>query len=429
MDCEKRTLERRVQGLRVRISSLGTLRRVVGLPRGADIRRRQWSALEPRLGALASRLLGRLRRAAGAHLAEADSPRHARRLHAVLGEIELETSAAFTFFDTYADVLTQRHAHGLGRLLAGCDVLALEAIRRDHPALSLVEPPLVFCDRGFGASIVREDVPLPGGGTNPLPLIQIPYSRLLDKCNLTSIYHEAGHQALSRLGLVRVLPAVLRAGLLAQGASLEVADLYSLWASEIGPDFWSFCLAGPAAAATLRDILALPPAHAFRVSWTDPHPPAYVRTLLGFECCRQAWGRGSWDGWEEQWRSAYPLSGLADEQRRVIVQATRVIPAVAALLAKARYRALGGRAIPDLFELEALNPQRLASSARQIGRGGEAAPALGPAAQLASFRMARELCLLDEEALDGLMTPWLTSLPERGTRDPMTMKRGVEAHA
>ena len=84
--------------------------------------------------------------------------------------------AAFTFFDTYMDVLTQRRSPELGPVLAGCDVLA--GMRWPGASDATRRPPLVFCDRGFGASIVRESVPFPDGTPNPMPLIQIPYSRL-----------------------------------------------------------------------------------------------------------------------------------------------------------------------------------------------------------------------------------------------------------
>src|SRR5262249_42557526 len=143
-------------------------------------------------------------------LPRAGEQRARRELHAVLGQIELDMARAFTFFDTYMDVLTQRQSPELGGILGGCDVLALEAMRRDHPALALIEPPLVYCERGVGAAIARESVPFPDGSPNPMPLIQIPYARLSEKYNLTSILHEAGHQALHRLQLVAVLPKLVR---------------------------------------------------------------------------------------------------------------------------------------------------------------------------------------------------------------------------
>jgi hypothetical protein len=318
----------------------------------------------------------------------------------------LETSSAFVFFDTYVDVLTQRHTPELGPMLAGCDVLAWDAMKRNHPALSLVEPPLVYCDRGFGAAIIREQIPFPDGSPNPMPLIQIPYSRLREKVLLTSILHEAGHQALALLGLVDVLPRVLRAALARRGAPENVRDLYALWSSEIGPDFWTFCLAGPAAATGVRDLLALPPAHVLRISWTDPHPPPYIRVLLAFELCRQQWGRGPWDELEREWMVLYPLSRLAPATRAMLEAAVKQVPAVSRALLTTRFHALGGNTLTSLFDLNVLEPASLRMRAK-TGRPGVGIP---PGAQLAAFRAMRDDNVLDEDALDRQMTKWLVEL-------------------
>jgi hypothetical protein len=401
--------------MRLRIRSLSTLRTLVALPAEHDIAPQQWSVLEPQLAATQARLLSRLRRVADAHLARAGELRHARRLNSVLGEIELEASAAFTFFDTYVDVLTQRHTPELGRLLAGCDVLALDAIRRDHPALAILELPLVYCDRGFGASIMRESVPFPDRTPNPMPLIEIPYSRLRQKYNLTSILHEAGHQALARLGLVNVIAEGLRAALARAGARRSLQDLFALWALEIGPDFWTFCLAGPAEAAGIRDLLSLPRSHVFRLSWTDPHPPPYLRVLLSLEWCRQVWGQGEWNDWDRRFRELYPLQTIAPRARGLFEEGLALLPVVGRALLATRYRALVGRTIPDLFDLSALHPARLRPFATAEAAHRADFRRLPPCTQLAVFRLIREDGTVGEEALDGLMTRWLVRL---GTRRP-----------
>jgi hypothetical protein len=337
----------------------------------------------------------------------------ARRLNGVLGEIELDLSRSFIFFDTYMDVLSQRHLNALGPVLAGCDVLAWAAIKRNHPALRIVEPPLVFCDRGFGASIIRESVTLPDGTANPVPLIQIPYSRLREKCNLTSILHEAGHQALVRLGLVKTLAVAFRQALARFGQSIR--ELFALWSSEIGPDFWTFCASGLAAAAGIREVLALPASHVFRVSWTDPHPPPYLRVLLAFECCRQQWGRGPWDHWESEWKSLYSLPGTSTEVRKLLEEGLQCVPVLVRTLLTTRFGALNGRTIPQLFDLAALVPATLNAAAATARSGVLRLAGLAPGVQLAVFRVVREQGIYPERALDRVMTDWLIKL---GTRRP-----------
>ena len=410
---ESQSLRRRVESLRMRVENLSSLRRLVDLPPDRDITKRQWAVLESQLKVVEAGLLSRLKKAGRAYLPLVHNSRIARTLNGLLGEIELEMSRVYAFLDTYMDVLTQRHTPELGPLLGGCDVLAWDAINRDHPALAIVEPPLVYCDRGFGASTLREGVMLPSHIPNPMPLIEIPYSRLKEKYNLTSVLHEAGHEALVRLGLVSTLPKAFRYGLAKTGASATIQDFFALWSSEIGPDFWTFCSSGIAEAAGIKEILALPPHHVFRVSGTDPHPPPYLRVLLSFEWCRQAWGRGAWDNWEKEWFELYPLEGAPIEARELLKKAGTYLPLISRTLLQTRFRVLNGKTIPDLFRLSTLAPAELERVAGTARSGALNLKGISPSAQLAVFRVIRDQGKLNEEAIDRIMTEWLVKLGER----------------
>jgi hypothetical protein len=406
-------LRRRADSLLYRISGLAALRRLVNLSREQDITDRQWSVLEMQLNAASAQLTGRTKAATDLLLPRAVDASARRKLNAMLGQVELDMSRAYTFFDTYMDVLTQRRSGELGPVLAGCDVLAHQAMRRNHPTLTAIEAPLVFCDRGFGAAIVRESVAFPDGTPNPMPLIQIPYSRLREKCNLTSVLHEAGHQSVTRLQLVSRLPHALRSDLTKAGARQAVCDLYSLWAFEIGPDFWGFCLCGVAQAAAMRDLFALPPLQALRLSVTDPHPPPYLRVLLAFDWCRRAWGRGRWDAWEREWHLMYPLTSTTEENRVLLRDALRFVPVVSDTLFNHRFRELEGRALIDLFDLAAIAPAQVRRTALKARDGVLDLRGLTPCAQLAVFAELRELRAMSEERLDEVMTIWLRRLGER----------------
>jgi hypothetical protein len=402
-----RRLRRRVESLRVRLDALSNLRRVVDLPVAYDIAPRQWAAIEPELALLGLRLKRRLNATAQRLLSRQHELAALRELNAAIGSIELEMSKAFVLFDTYMDVLTQRHVPELGSLLRGCDVLAWHGLRKDHPALEIIEPPLVYCDRGVGASTMREGIHFPGKGRNPVPLIQIPYSRLKEKPNLTSILHEAGHEAMVRLGLVKAMPESLRAALTEASASTTVRDLYSLWTSEIGPDFWTFCACGMAETATLKEIIALPPRYVLQIAAPDPHPPPLLRVLLSFEWCRQLWGRGLWDDWQREWLDFYPVQLRPAETREMLGQCQRYIPVVASALLRTRYKVLGNRTVPSLFDMSQIDPRAVSQAVAEFPRG---LGRLSPPAQIGVFRMLKENESVNEEQLDGLMTKWLLLL-------------------
>lgn len=410
-------LSRRLRAAALRARVFPELRELVALPREADLSERQWSALASTLQGERARLLRKVALAQRL-LQRGRSADDARRVNALLGEIELALSQSFVFFDTYVDVLTQRASARLGPLMAGCDMLARDALKRPHPLLAASADPLVYCDRGFGASMLRAGVRFPGGARNPVPLIQIPYEKLHRKYTLSSIYHEAGHEATVRLGLQRELQALLRRAVLDAGGSGTQADLFALWSNEIGPDFWAFCGCGPAQALGARDILALPPANVFRIGAGDPHPPPYLRVRLAFEWCRQQWGPGDWDAHDRDWQLLYPLHALSRATRRFFEHTAALLPAVATALRGGALHALGGRPIAALFDLDALAPAQLEAAGSEVKRGRLDFRQLAPGAQLAVFRWVRDRSLLDEAATDRVMTRWLHKLSDMRRQHP-----------
>lgn len=402
-------VDARIDSARTRVAVLSRLRELAALPKANDLTERQWRSLDLQFAGRQTNLMERLLEAERALLPHIHDPAARRRMTHVLGQLELDLAQALVIFDTYMDVLTQRHPGPLGAMLAGCDVVARDAMRRDHPSLLAVEDPLVYCDRGFGASTLREGVMFPGGARNPMPLIQIPYSRLWEKYNLTSILHEVGHEAMVRLGLRTELPRVFRAVVKRAGGSDALGDLFALWSSEIGPDFWGFCCSGLAAAGTIQEFLALPPAHVFRIQWTDPHPPPYVRALLAFRLCRDTWGRGPWDRWQATWLTNYPFDSAPADARATLRAAVRVVPAISDALLTRKFATAGGKPVTALFDLGPLDPRSLSEriAGTSVRLGG-----LRPSAHLAVFRLLREN-RLSEAGLDRLMTRWLVNLPTK----------------
>src|SRR3954469_12747827 len=119
-------LRRRADSLLFRIRGLTSLKQLVNLSSDHDITERQWSVLEMQLNAAAALLTTRTKAATDSLLPQAGDALARRKLNAALGQIELDMSRVYTFFDTYMDVLTQRQSGELGPVLAGCDVLAYQ---------------------------------------------------------------------------------------------------------------------------------------------------------------------------------------------------------------------------------------------------------------------------------------------------------------
>lgn len=404
-------LQRRFISVINKVKLLSSLRKSVAPGADYDIAESQWSAIESPLLAIEAKFHLTLKKEGREYLKHIHQAEAQRDLTLLLGRTELELSKSFVYFDTFVDLLSQRHLPEVGLLLGGCDVLAWDALRKDHPALSIIEKPLVSFNRGFGASILREGVPLPDGTPNPLATIQIPYTKIKAKYNLTSVIHEAGHSAMVQLGLVNVLPRAINEALAGAGAPRLIRKLFALWCLEIGPDFWGFCNSGAAQALSVMEILTLPQERVFRVSATDPHPPPFLRVLIAFEWCRQQWGSGDWDEWERQWLTVYPLTEASAGDRKVLAAGKRYLPAVSRALLRTKFGALDKRNIPSLFDFDSIAPVRLERLVRDADNSGILdLSRLSPCGQLALFRMLRNKSNLSEQSLDRLMTTWLVNL-------------------
>lgn len=422
-----RNLQRRFMSVASKVRLLSSLRESVGLRIEYDISENQWSAIESPLRAIEAKLHTTLKRKGGRLLGSIHDPGSRKELTRLLGNMELTLSKYFTYFDTFVDLLSQRHLPEMGLLLGGCDVLAWDSLKKDHPALSIIEEPLVSFNRGFGASILREGVRLPDGTPNPLATIQIPYTKLRDKYNLTSVVHETGHSAMVQLDLIHALPDAVRGALSAAGASKKLRKLYGLWCKEIGPDFWGFCNCGAAQASSVMEILTLPASRVFRISPADPHPPPFLRVLLACEWCRHEWGRGDWDNWEREWVNTYPLEEAPEKYRAILTSGLKFLPAVSRALFRTRFRMLGNRTIPSLFDIESVSPVRL----NRIIEAAEAdgildLSQLTPCGQLALFRMLRNRSKISEKSLDRLMSTWLITLAQGRTFKERYSRRSIQ---
>jgi hypothetical protein len=400
-------LLRRYRSLRERISALTSLREVANLPRLSDLTPRQWTALDSQLESLKMYLLSRLDAAAKRYLYSIGQ-HSAVEFNSLLGNFELELTKAFSFYDTCADMITQRCSK-FGILLAGCDVIAYDAMIKNHPALQILEPPIVYCDRGFGASILRQGIRIFPNVVTPFAFIQIPWFK--KKEDLSSILHEMGHLVFGTLGLLGPIARALRVNLGRAGASQDLVNLFVRCVPEISSDFYGFCCSGVAQALSIKEILSLPPSKVFFISDTDVHPPIYLRVLLSIMWCKIFWGRGIWDKMEREWLEFYPMHNVSKDVKTVLDEGRRYLDLVSRVLIDTKFESINGRRLVDLFDMNKLNPWKLekivqsAVSSRSLNLKG-----LTPCTQLTVIRMLREDPNVTDESFDQLMTTWLFKL-------------------
>jgi hypothetical protein len=403
------TLLLKIESLRGRANALTGLRKMLAFKPHQDILPEQWEVLETQLAVVANKILQNLRIYADKYFSERDEPTVRQTLINRLGEIELELTNAYSFFDTYMDILTQRLSNDIGPMLKGCDAIAADALKRGFLA-DITVPPLVYCERGYGASTLRQGVHIQRGVPNPIPFIAIPYARMNEKYNLMSINHEVGHQALAKLNMVNLVQRAVKQCLSKAGASPLIQGLFANWSRELVPDFWGFCLSGMAQTASVRDVLILPTPMMFSVSLGQPHPPSYLRFLMSVAWCRQLWGKGDWDDWETEWLLLYPLDTLDEPTRAIIEEAQKWIPTVSKILIKTKFKKLGNQPLTSLFDLTIIAPNVLKKYANSAGILSEEFKQLPIGVQLGVFRLLREKRQMKLADINALMDGWLKGL-------------------
>jgi len=407
-----KSLQNKIQSIKRNTRIFSSIRQLACLPREYDLTDSQWYFIQGRFKLIENEILQKLETKIQV-TKDLESKKNLVELNDFLGKLELELSKGHIFFDTYLDILSQRNNPNLASILSGCDVLALDAIRKNHPKLTNIREPLVHLDRGFGASTLRSGILIRGKFPNPLPLIQIPYSKLTDKLGLVSILHEVGHTTLEFLGLTKEIASTLHSELTRQNAPKQIADYYALYSKEIGPDYWAWLCSGIAQTAGTKEFLSLPKENVFRVSENDYHPPPWIRCLQSIQWSQTQWPLKIFSNWQKVWLELYPIEEAPKKLQSVLLELKKYLPMVNRILFHNRFSVLNGKKIPDLFDLEIINPKKLEVIAEKVNVNGLNLENLNPTSQLAVFRMIKEKQILDDRALDSLLIIWLKKLSEK----------------
>lgn len=267
--------------------------------------------------------------------------------------------------DFFGDAINTRTNPELGGLLRACDALAARSMEQVLRPLGIRVPSvLTYLEHGLGAAILKAELPLWDPATRlPVAAVKVTRHNLLRP---TALIHEAGHQVAH---LLRWSPEVQQVIESAVAGDPRRGRRWAAWSSEILADLFAFAHTGFAAVATLHDVVASELELVTQLSELDPHPPGWLRVLLGCAMCRVSWGAGPWDALERAWRAGYPLAELAAPRRGVLEACAGDVAAIAGALLGARYRALGGRRLPELVDPARVSPEAL----RQLERQGGAA--------------------------------------------------------
>src|SRR5262245_37311592 len=287
---------------------------------------------------------------------QAATPAEAQRRFTIL---RLKFNIVLTQFDMFADVITQRSENETGVWLSGLDVVSADALAL--PGYYEAPPVICYLDRDVGAAIRRARTRMPGGGENPVAIIRVPRERMISSGIASSLIHEVGHQAAALLDLVNSLRPTLHGLQRGAGPNGLVWRLWERWISEILADFWSVARVGFASTMGLIGVVSLPRAFVFRLNVDDPHPIPWIRVKLSAAIGEALYPHPQWQQLAALWESFYPPVGLAAPAQALLAALQASMPAFVALLINHRPRALRGRSLKEVMDVEQRQPARLAA--------------------------------------------------------------------
>jgi hypothetical protein len=276
----------------------------------------------------------------------------------------------------------------------------LDALAADALALpgGYFDPPPVVCylDRGHGAAIRRARTRLPGGGINPVAVIQVPRERMISNGIASSLVHEVGHQGAALLDLVNSLRRSLNRMQSSRNGTMNVWFLFNRWISEILSDFWSVARVGICSSLGLMGVVSLPRAFVFRTNLDDPHPIPWIRVKLSCAMGDALYPHPQWAKLAAIWESYYPLTGLSSDKRQIFTDLEAAIPEFVSLLVNHRPESLRGETLGGALASADRSPSHL----RDIYRAWQADPSLKSKTQPSLVFAA-----IGQARADGALTP------------------------
>jgi len=263
--------------------------------------------------------------------------------------------------DFFTDAVKTRTTPRLAGLLRACDTLAHRSLAQALEPLDRPVPVVLsYVDTGRGAQILKAGLRLWDGGTeSPAAAVKITWHNLLRP---TALIHETGHQFAHACGWTSEFAAGLRRTL-----PPAAAQHWAAWASETVADAFAFAHTGYASVAALHDVVAGNTAAVHRVIPGDPHPPAYLRVLLGVRMCRTHYGAGAWDDLEEAWIAAHPVRDADPGTGDLLRDCLPALDDVTRLSLDTPMRAFGGRPLSALVPPARSHPKALEDLEQRLG--------------------------------------------------------------
>ncbi|MGD0891597.1 MAG: hypothetical protein ABR923_08690 [Terracidiphilus sp.] len=278
-------------------------------------------------------------------------------------------------WDFYFELFGQRQ--GLyAKWLLSCDRIGLDCYRACYTGLGAARtipapPPFCYMATGFSPATFRRGIPLKklGKQLNPFPLVQLPYTRVVNPWTLGAVLHETSHNLQNDLGLHRDIPRRVGASLLRAGASRQVARTWVRWNREMFADMSAMLLGGPCIAGSLMDILAR---DLRTVSYFKPsgvHPTPFFRMLINTEVLRRMGFEQDASKYRRAWLRIYPKPSPGSIPKAMLRSFHDACPLAVDAMCFQPYRSLGNKSLAKVLNFGSKEQQMIEEASRRLAAG------------------------------------------------------------
>jgi hypothetical protein len=307
-------------------------------------------------------------------------------------------------WDFYFELFGQRQTR-YARWLLSCDRIGLDCYRASYMGLGVARsvpspPPFSYMATGFAPATFRRGIPLKklGKQLNPFPLIQLPYTRLVNPWTLGAVLHETSHNLQNDLGLQKDVPKKVGLRLLRAGAERQVARTWVRWNREMFADMSAMLLGGPCIAGSLMDILARDPETVAHFNPRGPHPTPFFRMLINTELLRRMGFESEAAKYRRVWLRIYPKPASDSIPKSLLRSFSEACPLAVDAMCFQPYRSLGDRSLAQVLNFGGKEQQMIEEASRRVAAGVD--PGIMPDRFLVSaVRMALDRRLARPETL------------------------------
>jgi hypothetical protein len=278
-------------------------------------------------------------------------------------------------WDFYFELFGQRQTR-YARWLLSCDRIGLDCYRACYTGLGVARPipappPFSYMATGFAPATFRRGIPLKrlGKQLNPFPLVQLPYTRMVNPWTLGAVLHETSHNLQNDLGLHRDIPRKVGVRLLRAGVDRQVARTWVRWNREMFADMSAMMLGGPCIAGSLMDILARDPETVSHFNPRGPHPTPFFRMLINTEVLRRMGFESDAARYRRVWLRIYPKPVPDSIPRTLLRSFSEACPLAVDAMCFQPYRSLGNRSLAQVLNFGGKEQQMIEEASRRLAAG------------------------------------------------------------